>query len=64
MVMGLNTGLWVSAQVRLCDLAFIPATVVPASGSPRRTTVAGMNAMSHSRTCALTHSPVLRPITI
>ena len=28
MVMGLNTGLWVSAQVRLCDLAFIPATVV------------------------------------
>jgi len=27
-VMGLNTGLWVSAQVRLCDLAFIPATVV------------------------------------
>ena len=28
MVMGLTTGLWVSAQVRLCDLAFIPATVV------------------------------------
>ena len=28
MVMGLNTGLWVSAQVRLCDRAFIPATVV------------------------------------
>ena len=28
MVMGLNTGLWVNAQVRLCDLAFIPATVV------------------------------------
>ena len=25
MVMGLTTGLWVSAQVRLCDLAFIPA---------------------------------------
>ena len=24
MVMGLNTGLWVSAQVRLCDRAFIP----------------------------------------
>jgi len=28
MAMGLTTGLWVSAQVRLCDLAFIPATVV------------------------------------
>ena len=28
MVMGLNTGLWVSAQVQLCDRAFIPATVV------------------------------------
>jgi hypothetical protein len=28
MVMGLSTGLWVSAQVRLCDIAFIPATIV------------------------------------
>jgi hypothetical protein len=28
MVMGLTTGLWVSAQVRLCDRAFIPAVVV------------------------------------
>jgi hypothetical protein len=28
MVMGLTTGLWVSAQVRLCDRAFIPATIV------------------------------------
>jgi hypothetical protein len=28
MVMGLSTGLWVSAQVRLCDRAFIPATIV------------------------------------
>src|ERR1044071_1985845 len=28
MVMGLTTGLWVSAQVRLCDIAFIPAAVV------------------------------------
>lgn len=28
MVMGLTTGLWVSAQVRLCDLAFIPAAIV------------------------------------
>src|SRR5882724_7650239 len=39
-------------------------STVPASGSPRRTTVAGMNAISHSRTCALTHNPVVRPITI
>src|SRR5262245_18248064 len=28
MVMGLTTGLWVMAQVRLCDRAFIPATIV------------------------------------
>jgi hypothetical protein len=28
MVMGLTTGLWISAQIRLCDRAFIPATVV------------------------------------
>ena len=28
MVMGLNTGLWVMAQVRLCDRNFIPATIV------------------------------------
>jgi hypothetical protein len=28
MVMGLTTALWVSAQVRLCDRAFIPAAVV------------------------------------
>jgi len=28
MVMGLTTGLWVSAQVRLCDINFIPATIV------------------------------------
>lgn len=28
MVMGLTTALWVSAQVRLCDRVFIPATVV------------------------------------
>src|SRR5471030_2052680 len=28
MVMGLTTGLWVSAQVRLCDIKFIPATIV------------------------------------
>jgi hypothetical protein len=28
MAMGLTTGLWVSAQIRLCDRAFLPATVV------------------------------------
>jgi len=26
--MGLSTGLWVSAQVRICDRNFIPATIV------------------------------------
>jgi hypothetical protein len=38
MVMGLTTGLWVSAQVRLCDRAFIPATVVR-RGDPEAGTV-------------------------
>jgi len=28
MVMGLTTGIWVSAQVRICDRNFIPVTVV------------------------------------
>jgi hypothetical protein len=28
MVMGITTAIWVSAQVRLCDLAFLPAAVV------------------------------------
>ena len=28
MVMGLTTGVWVMAQVRICDRAFIPATIV------------------------------------
>lgn len=28
MAMGITTGIWVMAQVRLCDRAFIPATVV------------------------------------
>jgi hypothetical protein len=28
MVMGLTTGIWVNAQVRICDRAFIPATIV------------------------------------
>jgi hypothetical protein len=28
MAMGLTTGIWVSAQVRICDRNFIPATVV------------------------------------
>ena len=28
MVMGLTTGVWVMAQVRICDRNFIPATIV------------------------------------
>ena len=28
MVMGITTGIWVAAQVRICDRAFIPATIV------------------------------------
>ena len=28
MAMGITTGIWVSAQIRICDRAFIPAAVV------------------------------------
>ena len=43
MVMGLTTGLWVSAQVRLCDRAFIPATVVRRGDSDAGTVLLKLN---------------------
>ena len=43
MVMGLTTGLWVSAQVRICDRAFIPATVVRRGDSDAGTVLLKLN---------------------
>jgi hypothetical protein len=43
MTMGLNTGLWVMAQVRLCDLAFIPATIVRRGDSDAGTVLLKLN---------------------
>ena len=43
MVMGLNTGLWVMAQVRICDRAFIPATVVRRGDSDAGTVLLKLN---------------------
>ena len=43
MVMGLNTGLWISAQVRLCDRAFIPATIVRRGDSDAGTVLVKIN---------------------
>jgi hypothetical protein len=40
------------------------SSTVPTSGSPRRTTAAGINARSQRRICALTQSPVVRPMTM
>jgi hypothetical protein len=41
--MGLNTGLWVMAQVRICDRAFIPATVVRRGDSDAGTVLVKLN---------------------
>src|SRR5262249_57472979 len=54
---------WVKT-VTPCSKRLSLSSTVPASGSPRRTTVAGMKARSQIRTCAITHRPVLRPITM
>jgi hypothetical protein len=43
MVMGLTTGLWVSAQVRLCDIKFIPATIVRRGDSDAGTVLVKVN---------------------
>jgi hypothetical protein len=43
MVMGLTTRLWVSAQIRLCDRAFIPAAVVRSGDSDAGTVLVKVN---------------------
>ena len=43
MVMGLTTGLWVSAQVRICDRNFIPATIVRRGDSDAGTVLLKLN---------------------
>ena len=50
MVMGLNTGLWVSAQVRICDRAFIPATVVRRGDPDAGTVLLKLNRFEHGVT--------------
>ena len=43
MVMGLNTGLWVMAQVRICDRNFIPAAIVRRGDSGAGTVLLKLN---------------------
>ena len=48
--MGLTTGLWVSAQVRICDRAFIPATVVRRGDPDAGTVLLKLNRFEHGVT--------------
>jgi len=43
MVMGLNTGLWVMAQVRICDRNYIPAAIVRRGDSDAGTVLLKLN---------------------
>ena len=43
MTMGLTTGIWVSAQVRICDRNFIPATIVRRGDSDAGTVLVKVN---------------------
>ena len=43
MVMGLTTGIWVAAQVRICDRNFIPATIVRRGVSDAGTVLLKLN---------------------
>ena len=43
MVMGLTTGIWVAAQVRICDRNFIPATIVRRGDSDAGTVLLKLN---------------------
>ncbi len=50
MVMGLTTGIWVSAQVRICDRAFIPATIVRRGDPDAGTVLLKLNRFEHGVT--------------
>lgn len=50
MVMGLTTGIWVSAQVRICDRAFIPATIVRHGNDDAGTVLVKINRFEHGVT--------------
>jgi hypothetical protein len=43
MTMGLTTGIWISAQVRICDRNFIPATIVRRGDSDAGTVLVKVN---------------------
>jgi hypothetical protein len=43
MVLGLTTGIWVAAQVRICDRNFIPATIVRRGDSDAGTVLLKLN---------------------
>ena len=64
MAMGLNTGLWVSAQVRICDRAFIPATIVRRGDPDAGTVLLKLNRFEEGVTVftqASTHRATSRP---
>lgn len=50
MVMGLTTGIWVNAQVRICDRAFIPATIVRHGNDEAGTVLVKINRFEHGVT--------------
>jgi len=50
MTMGLTTGLWVMAQVRLCDRAFIPAAIVRRGDSDAGTVLVKINCFENGVT--------------